>query len=156
MDDAALLRELEAFRAATDRPALNDRQRAMLARGLYCLKDRAKSFPELLEKAAFILRDRPLEPEPRALAALTPVSRSILSQLTPRLQNASWTREALEETVGAVAGEHGLGLGKIAAPLRAALSGRSVSPSVFDMMLVIGRDETIARLAEAAAWPEAG
>ena len=47
---------------------------------------------------------------------------------------------------------HGLGMGKMAAPLRAALSGRSVTPSVFDMMLILGRDETCARLSEAAAY----
>jgi len=71
--------------------------------------------------------------------------------LTPHLQNASWTRDALEAAVAGIAEARGLGLGKLAAPLRAALSGRAVSPSVFDMMLVLGRAETIARLAEAAA-----
>jgi glutamyl-tRNA synthetase len=49
------------------------------------------------------------------------------------------------------AAAHGLGFGKIAAPLRAALAGRTVTPSVYDMMLVIGRDETVARLQDAAA-----
>ena len=55
----------------------------------------------------------------------------------------------LEATVTSVAEAHGIGLGKIAGPLRAALAGRTVSPSVFDMMLVIGREETIARLQDA-------
>jgi glutamyl-tRNA synthetase len=73
--------------------------------------------------------------------------------LTPRLRNGNWDRETLESVVAEVAGAHGLGLGKIAAPLRAALSGRAVSPSVFDMMLVIGRTESIARLEDAANWP---
>jgi glutamyl-tRNA synthetase len=71
--------------------------------------------------------------------------------LTPQLQNASWTRDTLEAIVSDVAERHDLKLGKLAPVLRAAIAGRAVSPSVFDMMLVIGRDETVARLAEAAA-----
>jgi glutamyl-tRNA synthetase len=71
--------------------------------------------------------------------------------LTPQLQNASWTRDTLEATVSEVAERHDLKLGKLAPALRAALAGRPVSPSVFDMMLVIGREETLARLTEAAA-----
>ena len=67
------------------------------------------------------------------------------------MQNASWDRTALEELVAAVAEANGTKLGKLAGPLRAVLAGRSVSPSVFDMMLVLGREETIARLTEAAA-----
>jgi glutamyl-tRNA synthetase len=70
--------------------------------------------------------------------------------LTPHLQNASWERDTLEAIVTRVAEAHGLTFGKLAAPLRAALSGRTISPSVFDMMLVIGREETIARLTDAA------
>jgi glutamyl-tRNA synthetase len=71
--------------------------------------------------------------------------------LTPRLQNASWTKEGLESILNDAAAENGIGFGKLAAPLRAALAGRTATPSVFDMMLVIGRDETIARLTDAAA-----
>jgi len=153
MDTAELMPELDGFLAATGQPELSQVQRDLMTRALPFLKDRAKTFPDLLEKAAFVMNSRPLAPDARALAALDAVSRGILIELTPRLQNASWEREALEAEVTQVAAGHGLGMGKIAAPLRAALSGRTVSPSVFDMMLVIGRDETVARLAEAAAWP---
>jgi glutamyl-tRNA synthetase len=114
------------------------------------LKDRAKSFPEILEKAQFVLSDRPIAPDAAAAAALDPVSRGILSELTPRLHGASWTREGLEAVLTAVAEEHGLKFGKLAPALRAALAGRAVSPSVFDMMLVLGRDETLARLSDAS------
>ena len=150
-EDGALLAELEAFLAASGRPELSATQRDRLSRALPSLKERAKTFPELLEKGEFALASRPIVPDPKAAAALDPVSRGILAELTPHLQNASWTRDALEAAVAGVAEAHGLGLGKLAAPLRAALSGRAVSPSVFDMMLVLGREETIARLAEAAA-----
>ena len=118
---------------------------------MYCLKDRARTFPELLEKAHFVLTERPLDLDERSIGSLDSVSRGILSELTPQLQNASWNRDTLEETVAALAAAHDTKLGKLAGPLRAALAGRSVSPSVFDMMLVLGRDETIARLQDASA-----
>jgi glutamyl-tRNA synthetase len=152
-DDAALLREIQAYLAAAAQPALTEAQAHGLLRAMYCLKDRAKIFPELIDKAYFILKNRPMEPDAQAAKSLDPVSRGILSELTPRLQSASWERDGLEAVVAEVAGAHGLGLGKIAGPLRAALAGRTVSPSVFDMMLVLGRDETIARLNDVAGQP---
>ena len=150
-DDAALVAELEAFLLATDQPALSDAQRDGVTRAMYCLKERARTFPELLEKAHFVLTSRPLEIEPKAQKALDLVSRGILGELTPQLQNASWTRNELEGVLNAAAEAQGMKFGKLAGPLRAALAGRAVTPSVFDMMLVLGREETCARLAEAAA-----
>ncbi len=147
--DAALLPEIEAFLAASGRPALTSTQRDLLSRGLYCLKDRAKTFPDLIEKAHFILTSRPISPDQAAAKALDTVSRGILSELTPQLQNVSWVREDIEAAVASVAAAHGMGLGKIAGPLRAALAGRTVSPSVFDMMLVLGREESLARINDA-------
>jgi glutamyl-tRNA synthetase len=149
--DAALLHELDGFLQAAGRPALTDAQRDRLSRGLYCIKDRAKTFPELLEKAQFSMASRPVVADEAAAKALDTVSRGILKSLTPRLQNASWTKEGLESILNDAAAENGIGFGKLAAPLRAALAGRTATPSVFDMMLVIGRDETIARLTDAAA-----
>ncbi|MFP1645023.1 glutamate--tRNA ligase [Pontitalea aquivivens] len=151
MDDAALVAEIEGYLAAAGQPALRAAQRDGLGRAMYCLKDRAKTFPELLEKAHFVLADRPLDLDERAARALDPVSRGILAELTPQLQDASWSREELEAVVQRVAEAHGTGLGKLAAPLRAAVAGRSVTPSVFDMMLVLGRAETLARLNDQAA-----
>jgi len=149
MPDAALLRELQAFLEATGQPALRDDQQAGLRAALPLLKDSVKTFPQLVEKANFVLAQRPIVPDDKAAKSLDDVSRGILSELTPHLQNASWERGALEAAVKAVAEAHGLNLGKLAGPLRAALAGRTVSPSVFDMMLVIGREETLARLADA-------
>jgi glutamyl-tRNA synthetase len=150
-EDAALLHELQAYLAAAGQPALSPGQADALQRSLYCLKDRAKTFPELVEKAHFVLASRPIVPDGAAAGALDTVSRGILKSLTPQLQTASWTKEALEMILSDAAAAHGLGFGKIAAPLRAALAGRTVTPSVYDMMLVIGRDETVARLQDAAA-----
>ena len=149
-DDAALLQELTAYLAATGALPLTEAQHDGMARAMYCLKDRAKTFPQLLEKAHFVLASRPLERDEKAEAQLTDVFRGILCELTPQLQNASWTRDDLESIVTSIAEAHDLTLGKLAGPLRAALAGRAVSPSVFDMMLVLGRDETLGRLQDAS------
>ncbi|MEL7212246.1 MAG: glutamate--tRNA ligase [Pseudomonadota bacterium] len=149
-DDAALQQEIAAYLAASEQPALTEAQMSGLGDAMYCLKERARTFPELLEKAHFVLGSRPFEPDEKSAKQLDDVSRGILSELTPHLQNASWSRDTLEEAVAAVADANGTKLGKLAGPLRAALAGRSVTPSVFDMMLVIGREETLARLTDAS------
>ncbi|MFN3847144.1 MAG: glutamate--tRNA ligase [Paracoccaceae bacterium] len=150
-ENAALLHEIEGYLAAAGRPALSDTQRDLLLKALDCVKERAKTFPELIEKAHFALTERPIVADEASAKALDSVSRGILRELTPHLQNANWTKETLEPILNDVARAHGIGFGKLAAPLRSALAGRSVTPSVFDMMLVIGQDETIARLQDAAA-----
>src|SRR6056297_734936 len=149
-DDAALRHEFEDYLAATGQPALSEDKATLLESGMYCLKERAKSFPELIDNAHFLLVDRPVVPEPKAAGHLDDVSRRILRELTPQVQNATWTRTALEQMLTRVAEENGMKFGKLAGPLRAALAGRAATPSVFDMMLVLGRDETVARLADAA------
>ena len=149
MDDAALVQEIVAFRAATKQEDLTSDQIAGLSRAMYCLKDRARTLTELLEKAHFVLTARPVEPDGKAAKALDPVSRGIVSELTPHLRNASWSRDALEDILTQAAEARGMKFGALAGPLRAALAGRSVTPSVYDMMLVLGRDETVARLDDA-------
>ncbi|WP_420587003.1 glutamate--tRNA ligase [Ruegeria sp.] len=149
-DDAALRQEIQAYLAAAELPALTETQSGDLERAMYCLKDRARTFPELLEKAHFALASRPIEPDEKATKALQTASDGILNELTPHVQNASWTRNELEEALNTFAEEKGIKFGKLAGPLRAALAGRAVTPSVFDMMLVLGRDETLARLSDAA------
>ena len=149
-EDAALQQEIFAYRAAAGLPALTSAQSDGLLAAMYCLKDRARTFPELIEKAHFILKERPITPDEKASKALETVSHGILSELTPQLQTVSWTRESLEEVLNNFAEAQGTKFGKLAAPLRAALAGRSVTPSVFDMMLVLGREEALARLNDAA------
>jgi len=149
-DDAALRHELQDFLAATGQPPLSGDKLALLERGMYCLKERAKTFPELLDKAQFILADRPISPEPGAAENLDDGSRRILRDLTPQVQSANWTRSSLEDVMNQAADANGMKFGKLAGPLRAALAGRAATPSVFDMMLVLGRDETVARLTDAA------
>ena len=147
-DDAALLHELEGYLAAIHTEPLNDAQKSLFLSGAYCVKDRAKTMAELYDKSIFMFQSRPLDLDEKAVQALDSVSIGILNELTPQLQNAIWTREELEDLVERLALSHDTKMGKLAAPLRAALSGRVTSPSVFDMMLVLGRDETIARLTD--------
>ena len=150
-DDAALLHELKAYLVATDHPALTEGQENGLLRAMYCLKDRAKTFPELIDKGHFVLTSRPILADEGSAKVLDTASRSILRELTLQLQTALWTKESLEAILTTVATAHGLGFGKLAAPLRAAIAGRTVTPSVYDMMLVIGQNETISRLNDAVA-----
>jgi glutamyl-tRNA synthetase len=158
MDDAALLHELTGFLAVTGRPALTPPQQDLLLKAMYCVKDRAKTFPELIEKAHFALTSTPVAIDPAAAASLDATARAMLKSLTLQLQKTDWTKPALESILTAEATRNGIGFGKLAAPLRAALAGRVSSPSVYDMMLVIGRDEVIARLnaAERSAPPVQG
>ncbi|MES0861493.1 glutamate--tRNA ligase [Ruegeria sp. SCPT10] len=149
-EDTALRHEIEGYLAAAALPALTQTQSGDLERAMFCLKDRARTFPELLEKAYFILTKRPIVPDEKAAKALTNVSDGILEELTPQLQNVSWSRNELEEALNSFAEARELKFGKLAGPLRAILAGRAVTPSVFDMMLVLGRGETLARLSEAA------
>ena len=146
--DENLLRELDAFLAATGSAPVPEDKRDRLLAALPFAKLKAKTLPQLLDQAHFALVERPLDIAPDVAKALDPVSRGILRDLTPQLHNASWERGILEGIVAAGAQAHGTSLGKLAGPLRAALSGRAVAPSVFDMMLVLGREETLARLRE--------
>ncbi|WP_282078437.1 glutamate--tRNA ligase [Epibacterium ulvae] len=149
-EDAALRQELTSYLEAAGETALSDTKSTKLEEAMFCLKDRAKTFPELLQKAEFVLADRPIQPDEKAAKALTNVSDGILNELTPHLQNVSWTRDDLEEALNAFATAHETKFGKLAAPLRAALAGRAVTPSVFDMMMVLGKDESLARISDAA------
>ncbi|MEM9524414.1 MAG: hypothetical protein AAF982_10585 [Pseudomonadota bacterium] len=149
--DAALLIEIDAFLTATGEKPLTQTQRDGLSRAIRYLKNRAKTLTELLDKVHFILTRRPILPDRTSARSLNSASRDMLCDLTPHLQNAIWERETLEHLSASIAERHGMGIGKLAAVLRAALAGRSVTPSVFDMMLVLGREETLARLQDAAS-----
>lgn len=153
MPEADLLGAVADWREAAGLEALPLRDGQALAAALPLVRERARTLPELLDKAHFALVERPVAPEPKAAKALDETGRGLLGDLTPHLHNASWERGTLEALASRVAEDRGLGLGKIAAPLRAALAGRTATPSVFDMMVVLGRDETLARLDDAAGAP---
>lgn len=115
------------------------------------LKVRAKDLNELAEGATFLVASRPLPVSEKAQALLTPEVQGLLSAVHDRLSGESdWTLEALEASLKAMAGELGLGLGKLAQPLRAALTGQTTSPGIFDVLVLLGRDESLARIAAQA------
>jgi len=145
-DDAALLHETLQFLTKVKKQSLSEDKIQLLNKGLYCLKDRVKTLSELIEKASFILYSRPIEMSSDAQLSLDETGLAMLEALTPHLQNATWTREELEQICNNIAESFGVKFGKLASPIRSALSGQTKTPSVFDMMLVLGRNETIARL----------
>ena len=149
--NAALLQDITNYQSAIAAPPFTDAQLQELDTAMYCLKERAKTLPELLEKARFILQTRPISIDEPAQATLDSVFIGILRSLTPQLQNATWSREHLEVLFHEFVGSNGIKFGQLAAPLRAALAGRKATPSVYDMMVLLGRDETIARINDAIA-----
>lgn len=125
----------------------------LLTLAMPVLKPRAKNLNELAEGAAFLFTKRPLDMSEKALALLDDESRARLGELSTRLARENhWTIEALEATTKAYAEELELGLGKLAQPLRAALTGTTTSPGIFDVLVLLGRDESLARI-DAQALP---
>ena len=151
MPDAEILDGMDAWLGFAGKPLLTAPERAALAAALPAVRGRAKTYPELLEQARFALAARPVRPDDKAAAALDPEGRQLVRELTLHLRNGSWNRDELEAILTSAAETRGLSFGKLAAPLRAALAGRTTSPSVYDMMLVLGQAETVARLEDVAA-----
>lgn len=121
-----------------------------LKKGMDELKERAKTVVELSENAEFYAKIRPLEMTEKALSMLDSDSLLHLSNVLKELSElANWQVEEIEKTVKAFAEAAELKLGKVAQPLRAALTGTTVSPSIFNVMAVLGRDEALGRLEDA-------
>jgi glutamyl-tRNA synthetase len=122
------------------------------AKALPTLKGRAKTLKELIDGAGYLLATRPVTLDDKTAGILDTEARRLLSRLLPQLETAGdWQVPALEALVRAFAEQSGQKLGKVAQPLRAALTGRSVSPPVFDVMVALGRDESLARIRDQAA-----
>ena len=116
------------------------------------LKPRAKTLLDLVDGAAWLIAERPLPLDDKAEKLLDGDARSLLTRLKAELSQVSdWQAAALEAAVKAFAAASGQKLGQVAQPLRAALTGRAVSPPVFDVMAVLGRAETLARIQDQAA-----
>ncbi|MDA1132514.1 MAG: glutamate--tRNA ligase [Proteobacteria bacterium] len=115
------------------------------------LKKRAKDLRELVDAAHFLVADRPLELDQMASGILDADARELLARLKSRLGELEvWQGDTVEATVRSFADDEGLPLGMIAQPLRAALTGRAVSPGIFEVLQVLGAAEALGRLADAA------
>jgi len=116
------------------------------------LKDRATTLIALAEAGDFLIAERPIQPDDKASKALTKEARQHLASLATRLAELeSWTVETIEMTTREFIKAEGLKLGKIGPAIRAALTGTTVSPPIFDMLAVLGRDEALGRMQEQAA-----
>ncbi|MGY3233665.1 MULTISPECIES: glutamate--tRNA ligase [unclassified Bradyrhizobium] len=133
---------------------LNDTTRAQLLKAMPALKERAKTLIELIDAAYFIFADRPLQLDPKAAALLTPENRKLLGQLHSALENVeTWSGTSTEAALRAFAEENSLKLGAVAQPLRAALTGRTTSPGIFEVLDVLGRQESLGRLEDQSKAP---
>ncbi|HEY1721894.1 MAG TPA: glutamate--tRNA ligase [Magnetospirillaceae bacterium] len=150
-EDARLVRDLAPFlNAVVGRPP-SHADEALLTRAMPGLKERAKTLVELASSAAFYMRTRPIRPDEKAARLLDDSAKRLLGDLATALAAVqNWRQDILEAEARRIAEAGGLALGKIAQPLRAALTGSTVSPPIFDVMEILGRDESLARIRDAA------
>jgi glutamyl-tRNA synthetase len=156
-DDQTLVTQFEAVldyvpNGAAVKAKLNQTTRAQLLQAMPSLKERAKTLIELIDGSYFIFADRPLQIEAKAQALLTPETCQLIGRLRAALEAVSpWTVATTEASMRTFAEENNLKLGAVAQPLRVALTGRTTSPGIFEVLSVLGRDECLARLADQAA-----
>ena len=146
--DDARLAELVAPKIGLDAA-----QKALLLKAIPELKARAHDLNQLAEGATFLFASRPLQVEEGAAALLTPESRALLAKAREALDKAEWNHDALEQSVREVAEAEGVKLGKLAQPLRAALTGRTTSPGIFDVLALLGKSESLARIEDQMLEP---
>jgi glutamyl-tRNA synthetase len=146
------IREAEDARLAelvAPKLRLSSEQKQLLVRAMPELKPRANTIHELADGARFLFADRPLEIDENAQELLTHGARAILQAAHEKLSGlADWQAPSLEAAIREVAEGSGVKLGKLAQPLRAALTGRTTSPGIFDVLALLGRDESLARIAD--------
>jgi glutamyl-tRNA synthetase len=128
---------------------------ALLLRAMPELKARAHTLIELAAGAEFLFAKRPIEPDNAAAALLTDEARELLGAAHRALAAlAEWDAASLEAAIREAAEAGGVKLGKLAQPLRAALTGRTTSPGIFDVLALLGRDESLARIADRQMEPK--
>jgi glutamyl-tRNA synthetase len=126
--------------------------RSKLLAAMPGLKERAKTLVDLVESARYIFADRPLALDDKAAGLLTAEARLLLAEISDELRRVEpWTVEATEQAVRAFAERRGIKLGGVAQPLRAALTGRTTSPPIFDVLAVLGKNESLSRLQDQAS-----
>jgi len=131
------------------RLGISDQQKVLLVEAMPELKPRANTLDQLADGARFLFAPRPLDVDDAAAALLTPDARALLAAAHKNLVAlAKWEAESLEAAIREVAESSGVKLGKLAQPLRAALTGRTTSPGIFDVLALLGREESLARIAD--------
>jgi glutamyl-tRNA synthetase len=155
-DDGYLLERLEAILPEIEGGAefagqLDEESRARLLALMPAMKERAKTLVDLLHSAEFLFAVRPLKMDEKAAPLLDEEARQRLGRLRGLLAAADWNAPDLEGTVRNFAEAEGVRLGTVAQPLRAALTGSASSPPIFDVLLALGREESLARMADQAS-----
>jgi glutamyl-tRNA synthetase len=148
-DDKQLVALVAPFVEKNLSRPLNDTDSERLTAAMPGLKPRAKTLVDLASAAHFYVAPRPIPVDDKAKAQLTP-AKALIGTLIQALESATWEAAALEAAVRNFAETQGLKLGQAAQPLRAALTGSTASPPIFEVMAVLGRTESLARLADAA------
>ncbi len=149
-DPARLVREAEARLAPGG--GLPAALRSRLEQAMPQLKDRAKTLVELAENSRFLVSERPLALSPEARDVLTEEAREILGKALPCLERLEeWSAGEIERALRAFGEAEGIAFGRMAKPLRAALTGQMVSPGIFDVLASLGRAESLGRICDAAA-----
>jgi glutamyl-tRNA synthetase len=134
--------------------ALTSDQRDLLVRAMPELKARAQTLNQLADAARFLFDKRPLEMDPAAAALLDGDARKLLAAAHGALSKlGSWDHDDLEQCIREVAEQEGVKLGKLAQPLRAALTGRATSPGIFDVLALLGQGESLNRIEDQIVEP---
>ena len=146
-DDARLAARV-AQRLSLQMGELDEAGLTLLTEAMPVLKVRAADLIELANGAQFLFAQRPLVLDEKAAGLLTDDARALLGAIAERLDGVDWAATSLEAALKAMAEERGLGLGKLAQPLRAALTGTTTSPGIFDVLVLLGRIESLARITD--------
>lgn len=132
--------------------SLDERTRPMLTRGMTALKNRSKTLIQFAEAAAFIFEKRPVPMEDKALKLLDETGLSVIKGISPQLQALpDWEAETVEACIRGYTENNDLKMGKVAQPIRAALTGKASSPGALDVLHILGREESLKRLKDITA-----
>jgi glutamyl-tRNA synthetase len=160
--DADLLAELERIlphvAGGSELAAkLDPARRKQLLAAMPGLKERAKTLVQLMDAARYLYADRPIALDSQARNLLTDDARALLNELGAEVAAVEpWTASTTESAIRAFADRKALKLGNVAQPLRAVLTGRTTSPPIFDVLAVLGKEESLARIADQTTRPAAG
>ncbi len=150
-DDAYLTSLIVPLLEQKNSVSVTDEQKGMIEKAMNGLKERAKSVISLADSSHFLIATRPLSLDDKAAKLMSSDACGVLVRLADKLDGLPrWEKEALETVVRDSAEAEELKLGKIAQPLRAALTGTTVSPGIFDVLEILGKEEALGRIRDAA------
>ena len=147
--DEDLARQLTAYRTGAGRSKLDHAMLSKVLRAMPAAKIRAKTLKELENQLQFIWAIRPIKIDDKAKKLLGESGSALLARFAADLQMTDWSEDALRAAIEFACAREEVGFGKIAQPARAALTGQSSSPGVIDVMLVLGRSESLGRINDA-------